>query len=594
MRATSSWSAKIIAEHHISEIVHFAGSIVVPESVSNPLKYYANNTATSRNLIEAAVAGGVKHFIFSSTAAVYGMTGLEPVSEDTTLSPMSPYGRSKLMTEMMLADVAAAHPITYGVLRYFNVAGADPQKRSGQSTPFATHLIKVTVQTALGQRDHVDIFGTDYPDAGRHRRPRLHPRHRPRSRRMRCCSSTSATAGEQRDPQLRLRPGLLGAAGDRHGAAGLGRRVRRCAKGRAGQAIRPPSSPKRARSRAVARVEAGARRPPRDRRVGVQVGTLFGHTESVAQLRREGVPLAAMSSVIRVCTDLLAAIVVLALLSAWRASRSSPSTDFIRNFESRAVAAGVSREFYRLATDGLTPDPNVPDLVTTQPEFTTPMWDYIEGRVIVRPHRARQARDRQQRGAVRGGGPGLRRRSLHPRRDLGDGDGLWRGARQRQAHPAGDPLARDARPPAARTAQGGRGRLHRGAAARRAARRSGGPRRLVGRRDRAPSGQSRPTSSPTAPMATATGASISTARSPMHWRRARTFSSISDTGRASTGGSRSRCPTASTTCSPIARRCARYRSSPSGGLPGSRAATLPTSTRRSSSTSRPARTGRNS
>ncbi len=154
---------RVIEEHSIKEIVHFAGSIVVPESVQNPLKYYQNNTATSRNLIEAAVKGGVKHFVFSSTAAVYGMTGLDPVVEDTPLSPMSPYGRSKLMTEMMLADVAAAHPITYGVLRYFNVAGADPKKRSGQSTPFATHLIKVACQTALGQRQAMDIFGSDYP-----------------------------------------------------------------------------------------------------------------------------------------------------------------------------------------------------------------------------------------------------------------------------------------------------------------------------------------------------------------------------------------------------------------------------------------------
>lgn len=152
----------VIATHRISEIVHFAGSIVVPESVTNPLKYYGNNTATSRNLIEAAVKGGVKHFVFSSTAAVYGMTGLAPVVEDTPLNPMSPYGRSKLMTEWMLADVAAAHPITYGVLRYFNVAGADPKKRSGQSTPMATHLIKVACQTALGQRQKMDIFGTDY------------------------------------------------------------------------------------------------------------------------------------------------------------------------------------------------------------------------------------------------------------------------------------------------------------------------------------------------------------------------------------------------------------------------------------------------
>jgi len=154
---------KLIKQHEISEIIHFAGSIVVPESVTDPLKYYRNNTATSRNLLEAAVKGGVERFIFSSTAAVYGMTGLAPVEETTPLQPMSPYGRSKLMTEWMLADVAAAHPIKYGVLRYFNVAGADPKKRSGQSTPLATHLIKVASQTALGQRQKMDIFGTDYP-----------------------------------------------------------------------------------------------------------------------------------------------------------------------------------------------------------------------------------------------------------------------------------------------------------------------------------------------------------------------------------------------------------------------------------------------
>ena len=155
--------SKVIAEHGIDEIVHFAGSIVVPESVVDPLKYYRNNTQTSRSLLEAAVKGGVERFIFSSTAAVYGMTGLAPVEETTPLAPMSPYGRSKLMTEWMLADIAAAHPIKYGVLRYFNVAGADPQKRSGQSTPLATHLIKVAAQTALGQRQKMDIFGTDYP-----------------------------------------------------------------------------------------------------------------------------------------------------------------------------------------------------------------------------------------------------------------------------------------------------------------------------------------------------------------------------------------------------------------------------------------------
>jgi UDP-glucose 4-epimerase len=155
--------ARIITDNAVDAIVHFAGSIVVPESVVDPLKYYRNNTAVSRSLLEAAVAGGVKHFIFSSTAAVYGMTGLDPVSEDVPLNPVSPYGRSKLMTEMMLADVAAAHPITYGVLRYFNVAGADPGGRSGQSTSGATHLIKVAAQAALGQRDKVGIFGTDFP-----------------------------------------------------------------------------------------------------------------------------------------------------------------------------------------------------------------------------------------------------------------------------------------------------------------------------------------------------------------------------------------------------------------------------------------------
>ena len=155
--------ARVVAEHQVDAIIHFAGSISVPESVAEPLKYYANNTATSRNLLEAAVNSGVKHFIFSSTSAIYGNTGLEPVAETAAPKPESPYARSKVMTEMMLADVAAAHPITYGVLRYFNVAGADPGGRSGQSSPQATHLIKMSVQAALGQRAQVGIFGTDFP-----------------------------------------------------------------------------------------------------------------------------------------------------------------------------------------------------------------------------------------------------------------------------------------------------------------------------------------------------------------------------------------------------------------------------------------------
>jgi len=154
--------AELIEKYGIDEIIHFAGSVIVPESVENPLKYYANNTTASRNLIAAAVAGGVKRFVFSSTAAVYGMVGIDPVREDAPLNPVSPYGRSKLMTEMMLADVDQAHDMTYGVLRYFNVAGADPKKRTGQSTTAATHLIKVACQTALGDREHMGIFGTDF------------------------------------------------------------------------------------------------------------------------------------------------------------------------------------------------------------------------------------------------------------------------------------------------------------------------------------------------------------------------------------------------------------------------------------------------
>ncbi len=136
--------------------------MVVPESVADPLKYYENNTAKSRALIAAAVAAGVPHMIFSSTAATYGIPDVAAVSEDTPQRPINPYGWSKLMTEQMLADVAAAHPLNYGVLRYFNVAGADPEARSGQSTAGATHLIKVAIEAALGKRESVAVFGTDY------------------------------------------------------------------------------------------------------------------------------------------------------------------------------------------------------------------------------------------------------------------------------------------------------------------------------------------------------------------------------------------------------------------------------------------------
>jgi UDP-glucose 4-epimerase len=151
-----------LREHAITAIMHFAGSVVVPESVSDPLKYYRNNTAASRSLIESAVACGVRHFIFSSTAATYGIPEVVPVREEAPKAPINPYGMSKLMTEIMLNDVAAAHPINYCALRYFNVAGADPQGRSGQSTAGATHLIKVAVEAATGKRAHVGVFGTDF------------------------------------------------------------------------------------------------------------------------------------------------------------------------------------------------------------------------------------------------------------------------------------------------------------------------------------------------------------------------------------------------------------------------------------------------
>jgi UDP-glucose 4-epimerase len=153
---------RLIADHGIGAIMHFAGSVVVPESVQDPLKYYENNTAKSRALIESAIKGGVAHFIFSSTAATYGIPDRVPVAEDAPTRPINPYGWSKLMTERMLADVSVAHPMNHVALRYFNVAGADPEGRAGQSTAGATHLIKVAVEAAAGKRSHVSVYGTDY------------------------------------------------------------------------------------------------------------------------------------------------------------------------------------------------------------------------------------------------------------------------------------------------------------------------------------------------------------------------------------------------------------------------------------------------
>jgi UDP-glucose 4-epimerase len=154
---------RTIADHGIGEIVHFAAKLLVPESVADPLGYYLANTVKSRALFAAAVSAGVKRIVFSSTAAVYGMPAENPVSEDAPTEPISPYGSSKLMSEWMLRDTAAAHGIRYVALRYFNVAGADPALRSGQSSRVATHLIKVASQVVLGKRRRLDVFGADYP-----------------------------------------------------------------------------------------------------------------------------------------------------------------------------------------------------------------------------------------------------------------------------------------------------------------------------------------------------------------------------------------------------------------------------------------------
>lgn len=154
---------KALREHRIRSIIHFAARIVVPESIADPLGYYLANTVKTRALLAAATAGGVEDFIFSSTAAVYGDAPLEPVKESDPTNPLSPYGASKLMSEWMLRDTAQAHGLRYAILRYFNVAGADPAGRVGQSNPNATHLIKVALQAALGERPYIEIFGQDYP-----------------------------------------------------------------------------------------------------------------------------------------------------------------------------------------------------------------------------------------------------------------------------------------------------------------------------------------------------------------------------------------------------------------------------------------------
>ena len=154
---------RAFAEQQIGAIMHFAGSIIVPESVEKPLEYYANNTIATHSLLSAAVEHGVRHILFSSTAAVYGITETVPITEEEPKEPINPYGASKLMTERMLADAAAAYDMNYGALRYFNVSGADPEGRAGQIGKGSTHLIKVAVEAAVGKRGHIDVYGTDYP-----------------------------------------------------------------------------------------------------------------------------------------------------------------------------------------------------------------------------------------------------------------------------------------------------------------------------------------------------------------------------------------------------------------------------------------------
>src|SRR5467141_3595985 len=154
---------RLVQNHRIDAILHFAAKIVVPESVADPLNYYFNNTVKTHALLQAAVRGNVRHFVFSSTAAVYGNPSVTPVSEEAIPAPLSPYGMSKLMSEQMLRDASAAYGLNHVILRYFNVSGADPAGRHGQSTPNATHLIKVALEAALGRRSHMSIYGDDYP-----------------------------------------------------------------------------------------------------------------------------------------------------------------------------------------------------------------------------------------------------------------------------------------------------------------------------------------------------------------------------------------------------------------------------------------------
>ena len=257
-------------------MIHFAGSVVVPESVENPLLYYSNNTAASRDLIESCVAGGVKQFIFSSTAAVYGVTDQPSIAEDAVKDPASPYGRSKLMTEWMLEDAAHAHDFRYVALRYFNVAGADPKGRSGQSTPRATHLIKRACQVALGRAPYLGIFGTDFPTPdGTGVRDYIHVSDLIGAHALALAHLRGG--GASQPFQLRLWPRLFGARSGQGGGAG----GRRASGGQGNAAPRRRSARHRLQSRQAesrAGLETAARLAGRDRgeRAGLGKPLEFG------------------------------------------------------------------------------------------------------------------------------------------------------------------------------------------------------------------------------------------------------------------------------------------------------------------------------
>ena len=271
----------VIRDHGVKAILHFAGSVVVPESVVDPLKYYRNNTTATRALIESAVAQRVPHFIFSSTAATYGTPAKVPVAEGDPTVPINPYGMSKLMSEAMLKDVAAAHPMNFCALRYFNVAGADPQGRSGQSTVGATHLIKIAVEAATGKRGHVGVFGTDFdtPD-GTGVRDYIHVSDLAAAH-VAALDLLVADPRAEPHPELRLWSGVLGERSPRRGGPGHQpddrAPLRRPPRGRSGGADRgecgDPDS---------AGLATGARRSRPDRPRCAGVGTGAGGAGVVA------------------------------------------------------------------------------------------------------------------------------------------------------------------------------------------------------------------------------------------------------------------------------------------------------------------------